>query len=102
MSVQAVSPVVEAVAMPQSDAEAERRYVEVLNTLHDEAADQRKFHVLADCLAWALARVLIRHGSFVVAGDVLRWLGFHVKDLAERVAAQREAEEARQAGHQPN
>jgi len=86
----------------RSDDEADRRYVAILDQLLAEAVGERKVHIAADCLAWALARIVIDCGSPVIAGDVMRLLGQHVKWLAQRAAAQREADEARAAGMKPN
>lgn len=85
-----------------SGAEAEKKYLEVLNVLFDEAVAQQRLHILADCLAWELARIVKGCDSMIVAGRVMEWFGTHLKQLAERTEAQREAEEAKAAGVKPS
>jgi len=103
MPVQILSPVVpqpkpEVVPEPLSDEEAEQQFVKALNGLLDEAIAQHRAHIFADCLAWSLARIVNGCGSMFVAGEIVGWFGQHLKRLAERADAQREVEEAKQAG----
>ncbi len=58
--------------------------------------------ILADVLAWALGRVIVRYGTPAVAGDIVRRLGGYVCDLAAREQARTEAEQARKEGRQPH
>lgn len=76
---------------------AERRYVDAIQELLDDALEHRHVEPLAEALTWHLARIAFGFGMPAV-GDILRRLGRHVGEFAQRDAAQREAEEAKKAG----
>jgi hypothetical protein len=99
-------PLEQAAAAPRLDCSpeevAERRYLEILNPLLQEAWEQRQLETLVDCLAWTLARVVVGLDSAQVTGDLLRRLGNYTYRLSEAKRAEAEAEEAKKAGRAPN
>ena len=84
-----------------SPAELEKRYVEVMNALMTDAQENSAMHVFSDVVTWKLAVVAFHCGPHA-AGDILRRIGAHMGHLAEVADAEREAEEAKKVGRQPN
>ena len=74
--------------------QAEEIYIKVVNALVDKAVECGNVPILADVLAWTLARVIVNYGT-PAAGDILRSLGGHVCELAARERARSEAGGAR-------
>ncbi len=75
----------------------ESRYTAALETLLDDALEHRHVEILVDALTFNLARLGYGFGMTAV-GDIVRRLGGHINDIAQREAAQREATEAKKAG----
>jgi hypothetical protein len=75
----------------------ESRYMAALQTLVDDALEHRHVEILVDVLTWNLARIGYGYGVQSV-GDIVRRLGGHIGDIAQREAAVREAAEAKKAG----
>ena len=84
-----------------SEDELERRYVEVMNALFNDAKSSDMMRVFTDVVTWKLAVVGHYWGPAATA-DVVRRLGAHLASLAEAEQAQREADAAKEAGHRPN
>lgn len=80
----------------------ERRFVTSLDQLLAEASRQDSLRVLADVLAWTLARIVAGQESAYVTGDILRRLGNYACRLAEVKIANAEADEAKRSGHPPH
>ena len=81
--------------------ELERRYVKVMNALLEDAQAREAVAVFAEVVAWKLA-VVAYHWGPQATGDVLRRFGDHLDNIAKTAQAQREADEAKEAGSQPN
>lgn len=81
--------------------ELERRYIEVMNALLADAHERGALNIFTDVVAWKLAMVAYHFGPGA-AGDIVRKLGAHLVTIAEAEQAQREANKAKKAGHQPN
>lgn len=79
----------------------ERRYLAAVETLLDDALENKTTEILVDVLAWNLARIGSVYGPAALA-DVFRRVGGHACEFAQRSAAEREAEASRKAGHLPN
>jgi hypothetical protein len=79
----------------------EQRYLAAVETLLDDAIENQTTEILVDVLAWNLARIGSAHGPAGLA-DIFRRVGGHACEIVQRIAAEREAEAARKAGHQPN
>jgi hypothetical protein len=77
--------------------QVESRYMAALQTLVDDALEQRHVEILVEVLTWNLARIGYGYGVQSV-GDIVRRLGGHLGDIAQREAAVREAAEAKKAG----
>ena len=84
-----------------SEEELERRYVEVMNALFNDAKSRDMMRVFTDVMTWKLAVVGHYWGQAATA-DVVRRFGAHLASLAEAEQAQREADAAKEAGHRPN
>ena len=84
-----------------SPVELEKRYVEVMNALMTDAREHSAMHVFSDVVTWKIAVVAFHCGPHA-AGDILRRIGAHMGHLAEVADAEREAEDAKKAGMQPN
>ena len=84
-----------------SPAQIEQRYVDAANAMHKDATAREAWHLLVDVLTWKLAVIAIGCGP-EAAGDIVRRLGTHMKDLAERDRAQREAEQEKKEGRKPH
>jgi len=80
----------------------EKRYLDKINAVVDEARATESMHILVDVLAWTLACIIINCSTRWGAGDVLRRIGDYVCKLADRQAAQAEAEKAREEGQLPH
>ncbi len=88
-----------------ADCSAERvakaRYFRNLDELMSDAVDNRRLDLLADALAWTIAR--IAHGCGPAAtGDVMRRIGGHMCTLETIRQTEAEAERALQEGHLPS
>ena len=93
------------------EREIEQRYFAAINRLYDDAMEQDCDFILADVLAWTLARVLTHSG--MNSDRVLQELNRYVRKLAEsecdgcarlevqQERAEVEAELARQVQRQP-
>jgi hypothetical protein len=86
------------IAAPSPDELTERRYLKALGELVDEAFDNKSAHVLADSLAWTLARIAASYPNPLVTGDILRRLGRYLYEITEYGIAKAEAEQARKDG----
>jgi len=97
------APAGEARARPRAITHEDlaRRYVELMNALLANAEEHRAVNVFTDVVAWKLAVVAYKFGP-LAAADVMRKLGSHLAGIAEAEAAQREANEAKEAGQRPN
>ena len=84
-----------------SDEQAYRRYLDALNALVDDAAERRNLRMLADALAWTLARIAVYCGT-KATGDILAYLGKYMIEIEERNEARRELEHQRAEGVRPN
>lgn len=91
----------EAPLAPMTKEELEQRFVGQMNAMLDEADQRRMLPVFANVVSWKLAVLAHRCGPYVT-GDVLRYLGHHLAVLAERDAAQREADNAKRKGQRPH
>jgi len=80
----------------------EKRYLDRINAVVDEARATQSMHILVDVLAWTLACIIINCSSKWGAGEVLRRIGHYVCKLADREAAQAEADKARDEGQLPH
>jgi hypothetical protein len=86
---------------PHADQALERRYVEQMNMLLEDANQRGALSVFTDVLKWKLAVLAYGCGP-AAAGDILARLGGHLCTLADIDKAQREAEEARKSGRLPS
>ena len=86
-------------ALPED--ELDRRYVAVMDSLLADAQARGAVRVFTDAVTWKLAVVAYQYGPDAVA-DIMRKLGGHLGSIAERMAAQREANAAKEAGHPLN
>ena len=77
----------------------ERHFHAVLDRLLAEALQQGSLEVLADVLAWTLARAVVGQESAYLTGDILRRFGNYTCRLAEVKIATAEADEAKRSGH---
>ena len=84
-----------------TDELAERRYLKALDDLTADAWDGKHMHILADSLAWTLARVAVGCGT-AATGDVLRRIGDYICKIETRRQAAEEAQRARQEGRLPH
>ena len=81
--------------------ELDRRYVAVMDALLVDAQARGAVRVFTDAVTWKLAVVAYQYGPDAVA-DVLRKLGGHMGNIVENMAAQSEANAAKEAGQQFN
>lgn len=81
--------------------ELDRRYVAVMDALLVDARARGAVRVFTDAVTWKLAVVAYQYGPDAVA-DVLRRLGSHMGNIVENMAAQSEANAAKEAGQQFN
>ena len=79
----------------------EQRYVDAVNALQEDAHKRQATHLLVDVFAWKLA-VIANGCGLEATADVVRRLGVHMTNLAERDRAQREAEQEKEAGRKPH
>jgi hypothetical protein len=109
-----VVPQIDSPTVPQPAAAAtdlspaqqtERRYLQAVDALVDEAMERSEPEVLVEVLTWTLARIASAYGPAATA-DVLRRLGGHLGDLAQRQreqeTAKREARQAKRKGLRPH
>ena len=100
----APAPEVDAGTQLPEDWSADRvkeHYLDAIGALVEDATKRRKLRILVDVMALNLAGVVLDYGP-EAAGNVLEQLGTHITYLNERKRAAKEAEEARNAGHQPH
>lgn len=83
---------------PSPDKLTEQRYLETLGRLVDDAYENRTAHVLADSLAWTLAKIAASYPDLLVAGDILRRFGGYLHDLTDYRIAQDEAAQEKDDG----
>lgn len=83
------------------DQLAEKRYLKTLDDLVADAAEAKRMYILADTLAWTVARIAVGCG-IAAAGDVLRRIGGYVGQIETRRQAAEEAEQARREGRLPH
>jgi hypothetical protein len=93
--------IVETHADCSPEQQAELRYLAALETLVADALDHQHTEVLVDVLTWYLARIGFGFGVQAL-GDIVRRLGAHVGEIAERQAAAREAKAAKKSGRAPH
>ncbi len=93
----------ESEAAPPADParEAEARYLAAMGALVDDANAHERLAILADVLAWTIARLVAGCGVGA-AGDILRRIGGYVGDLVARRQAEEEAERERKEGRLPH
>ena len=84
-----------------SDEQAYRHCLDTLNILVDDASERRNLRMLADALAWTLARIAANCGTRAT-GDILAYLGKYMIEIEERNEARRELEQQRAEGVRPN
>lgn len=89
-------------AVPLSDSStpderARDRYVDALHDLVEDASEGRRLHLLADVLAWTVARLASGCGPAATA-DLLAKVGRYMGALEEQKEAKRELERAREEG----
>jgi hypothetical protein len=80
---------------------AHHRYLDTLHDLLKDAAAAGRLHLLADVLAWTVARLAINCGPAATA-DLLAKVGKYMGALEEQKAAKRELEAARDEGRLVN
>lgn len=78
----------------------EQRYLAAVETLLDDALEGQNIEILVDVLAWNLARIGSAYGPSAM-GDILRRIGGHTCDIAQRCTAEREAAAAKKSGRMP-
>jgi hypothetical protein len=83
------------------DQLAETRYVKALEELVADAWEAKRLHILADALAWTVARVAVGCGV-AATGDVLRRIGGYIGKIETERQAAEEAKQARQEGRLPH
>jgi hypothetical protein len=92
-------------AAPLADATpeeaADQRYFQALLQLTTDAEEHNRVELLADQLAFAVARIAALHG-LGAAGDLIRRIGYYLQDLNARRLAAEQAEAARKEGHLPH
>lgn len=76
-------------------------YYATINGLVNDARASGKQRLLVDVMAYHLALMVTYYGP-IATGHILERLGSYIYRIAERINAEREAEEARNTGHQPN
>jgi hypothetical protein len=76
---------------------AELRYLEALEKLVGDALEHGRVAVLADTLAWTIARIIVGCG-LGAAGDIFRRIGGYIGTCEEQRCAEAEAEAARKEG----
>ena len=80
---------------------AKVRYFRNLDELMSDAVDNQRLDILADALAWTIAR--IAHGCGPAAtGDVVRRIGGHLCTLETLRQTEAEAQRALREGHLPS
>lgn len=108
MSEIALAPPIESSAPAASLADCspkqqvELRYLNAASALLDDAVKHGSSQILADVLAWTLARMIVGYGTTSTTGDILHRLGRHIGTLAERRRTWEEAEKAKEEGRAPN
>ena len=88
---------------PKSSPEDRARdhYHGTIKGLVTDALESGRQRLLVDVMAYHLALIVTRFGA-IAAGHILERFGLYIYGIAEHIDAEREAEQARQAGHQPN
>ena len=82
--------------------QAERFYRKALDALLAKATEQRQLETFVDCVAQALARVVVGLGNVYVSGDLLRRIGNYTCRLELEKQAQEEAAAASREGRSPH
>jgi hypothetical protein len=80
---------------------AHDRYLDALHDLVLDAAQAERMHLLADVLAWTIARLAIGCGQAATA-DMLAKIGKYMGALEEQNRAKQELEAAREEGRLVN
>ncbi len=80
---------------------AQACYLQAIDALLADAADGKRLQVLANVLAWTLARVAVGCGV-AATGDLLRRIGGYICQLETERQAENEALLAKQEGQQFN
>lgn len=80
---------------------AARRYFDTLGELFAQAEAGRHVQILADNLAYTIARIGCEYGSGAT-GDVLRRIGDYMQKIEARRRAGQEADQAKQEGRLPH
>ncbi len=83
------------------DQRAEAQYQKSLDDLVAEAGEAGQIHVLADGLAWTIARIGFKCGT-AATGDILRRIGGYLQSLEVQRQASEQAAKAREEGLLPN
>ena len=81
-------------------ADAAERYLDGLRALQRDAIGRGEMAEYKSAMTRALAGVIFAYDSPAITGDILRKLGGHVEEFAERDRAQRELESLQKAGGQ--
>lgn len=81
--------------------ELERRYLDAMHLLLEDAQKNDAIGVLVNTVSWKLADIAHYYGPRAT-GDIVRRFGMHLANIAEAAEAQREADAAKEAGLQPN
>ena len=81
-------------------ADAATRYLNRLRVLHRKAVRNGEMEAFVAALTRTLAWVAFAYDSPAVTGDILRRMGAHLEEFAERERAQRELEDLRKSGGQ--
>jgi len=76
---------------------AELRYLKAIEALVDDAVEGKQMEVLADTLAWTIARISVTCGIAATA-DILRRIGGYMGTLVARREAEAEARQAKEEG----
>ena len=79
----------------------EAHYLDALAELFVHANNTGQTHVLADVLAWTIARLAFPSGASAI-GDVLRRIGGYLQSLEAQRRAVEEAAKAREEGLLPS
>lgn len=80
---------------------AKARYFRNLDELMSDAVDNQRLDILADALAWTIARIAYGCGP-AATGDVLRRIGAHLCTLETLRQTEAEAQRALREGHLPS
>ncbi len=80
--------------------DAATRYLNRMRVLHRRAVKDGEMEDFVAALTRTLAWIAFAHDSPAVTGDILRRLGLHLEEFAQRERAQRELEDLKKAGGQ--